>query len=112
MRKRRGKQEQAFEYRLSHILESKEYSVFNCARSKPVDLIAIKHGVPYLLEVKGRNTPLDKEQIKFQERMAKQSGSNYALLKQAKKRGKILLIREVHSREFLLRKDLEDYIIE
>lgn len=80
--------EQRFEYRIQKILESKGYLVINCARSKPFDLVAMKEGKCFLIEVKGKNTSYPKEQAEMQRKLSKQAGFPWVLIKQSKERGK------------------------
>lgn len=115
MRKHRGKQEEQFEHRLQHILDAKDYATFNCARSKPVDIIAVKHktGQVYLIEAKGKDGRLDSDQLDFQMKLAKLCNVNYVCLKQAREKGKIRLVKIVSDENHsVIIRDLEDLIIE
>jgi len=81
--------EQAFEYRLSKILKEKGYLIINSARSKPFDIIAVKEGTVFFIELKGKNTRLTIDQFMRQKRMSQQYRLNYAVIRQSKKQGKI-----------------------
>lgn len=95
--------EQTFEYRMQKILEKKDYLVINCARSKPFDLIAIKDGKVFLIECKGlrtvrKNGKVYKYHAKYTDEqrdkqiaLAGKARTNFYLINQSKKRGKILL---------------------
>lgn len=119
--------EQAFEYRIQKFLENeKGYMVINCARSKPFDLIAIKDGRAFPIECKGlitvrRNGKIYKyharytaEQRDKQIALAEKVKTNFFLINQSKKIGKILLTMfDVHRGRFggwggILQEDLRE----
>jgi Holliday junction resolvase len=81
------KTEQNFEYRIQKLLQSKGYLVINCTCSRPFDLIALKNGECYLIEIKGKNTPYPKEQYERQMKLAKDVGFPFVVIIQGKKKG-------------------------
>jgi len=85
------KPEQNFEYRVQKILESRGFLVINCARSRPFDLVALKNGKCYLIEVKGKNTLYPNPQFEEQTKLSKLAGFPLILIKQGKKRGEIIM---------------------
>jgi len=104
--------EQRFEYRIQDILERKGYLVINCARSKPFDLVAMKGGVTYLIEVKGKNTKYPMEQEARQHEMAKNVKIPLVVIEQSKQRGKFRpWIRFGDEKQVnMLFEDLEKYL--
>jgi len=82
--------ERWLEYKIQHILEEEGFLVLNPARSKPFDLVAIKNGTVYLIEIKGKKTRYPKEQYQKQTEMAHKAECNMVIIRKAKERGKII----------------------
>ena len=93
--------ERYLEYRVQHILEDEGFLVINPAGSKPFDLVAVKRGVVYLIEVKGRDTRYSREQYERQVEMANRAECNMAVIRKAKERGKVLFSMPVLYDSFL-----------
>ena len=93
--------ERYLEYRVQHALEDEGFLVINPAGSKPFDLVAVKRGVVYLIEVKGRDTRYPKEQYERQVELANRAGCNMAVIKKTKERGKVLFSMPVLYDSFL-----------
>ena len=83
--------EKWFEYKIQQTLEDDGFLVINCARSKPFDLVAIKRGVVYLIEIKGKNTRYPKEQYERQVKLAHKAEANMAVIRKAPARGVITI---------------------
>lgn len=96
-----ARSERYLEYRIQHALEDEGFLVINPARSKPFDLVAIKRGVVYLIEVKGRNTRYPREQYERQVELANRAGCNMAVIRKTKERGKVLFSMPVLCDSFL-----------
>ena len=84
--------EKWFEYKIRQILNEDGFLVIKCARSKPFDLIAIKRGVTYLIEIKGKNTRYPKEQYERQVKLAHKAEANMAIIRKAPARGVITIL--------------------
>lgn len=84
----RSKPEQYFEYRIKRLLEGLGYVVVNCASSRPVDLVAMRCGEAFLIEVKGRSTRLSAEQWSRECELAAQAGFPLVVIRQSVTRGK------------------------
>ena len=84
------KSEKYVEYKIQHALENEGFLVINPARSKPFDLVAIKHGVVYLIEVKGRKTRYSREQYERQVELADKAECNMVVIRKMEERRKIL----------------------
>jgi len=97
--------EQNFERRIQKILESKGYLVINATRSKPFDLIAIRNMTPAIIELKGKHTRYPEEQKKTQMQLCKKTGNEYVIIKQSKKKGKII-IEEGYSQGYHVKEQL------
>jgi len=83
------KTEQRFEWRIQRMLQNQGYTVLNVARSKPCDLVAMREGKCWLIEVKGRNTKYPPEQQVEQALLSRKSGFPLVLVRQLHQRGKI-----------------------
>jgi len=108
--------EQAFEWRIQKILKSKGYLVLNVAKSTPFDLVAIKNMLPIVIELKGKKTPYRREQLLEQIKLCKETGNEFIIIRQSKKKGKII-ISEGYSQEYLdtgianaIKKDLKEWV--
>jgi len=101
--------ERWFEYKIQHILEEEGFLVLNPARSKPFDLVAIKEGVVYLIEIKGRKTRYPKEQYDKQTKLAHKAKCNMVIIKKAD-RGKIIFFMPIlYDRYLPIKKALQKH---
>ena len=84
--------EQRFEYRLIKILQSLGFLCLNIAKSTPFDIVAIKNNIPYVIEVKGKNTPYPRKQQLDQFELSLKANTPFYVIRQSKKiRGRIQL---------------------
>lgn len=75
-----------FEYKVRDLLKSMGFTVFRCAASKPVDLIALKKGVPpILVECRSFRAPTRKRREEL-EQMAEKSGAVLLIAERGKLR--------------------------
>ncbi len=72
---RRYHKGRAFEYKVRDLLKSMGFTVFRCAASKPIDLVALRRGAPpILVECRTSRAPSRKRREEL-ERMAERSGA-------------------------------------
>jgi len=108
--------EQAFEWRIQKVLESKGWLCINVAKSTPFDLVAIKNMLPIVIELKGKKTSYPQKQLLKQRKLCKETGNEFVIIRQSKKKGKII-ISEGYSQGYLdtgiknvIQRDLKEWV--
>ena len=68
-----------FEYRVKRFLEGEGWVVIRAARSKPIDLVALRDGVVLFIECKKRGY-VPRDQKDYQEGLARRAGATYIVV--------------------------------
>jgi len=84
-----SRKEYAFQQRMQKIFDKLGYVTVNCAQGKLFDLILLKNGRVYLVELKAKDTRYPESQKQLQINLARRAGQNFVLIRQSKEKGKV-----------------------
>jgi len=78
------------EYRIRNLFQKQGFVVIRAAQSKPIDLVCIKDGKPFLIECKAGRSYMGKERREEILALSRQAGAPVILAKRRKRRVELL----------------------